>query len=205
MLIFLSFSNTSAQSYIGLNLGIGIDNIKEKENSVNFKVLDKGYKIKYMSYGLRYEKKIFKNLAISINNDFSVSKFSTNSNGINPIVEMKMRNNRSSLIVKYILYDKIFFGVGLNSLFVSGKKKHHYINDNRGYSSLELIHLNPIYTIGINIQRVLIEFYHINGNIYHNSSEDSIIQPIKSIGCSASYLFRLPQRNNKKGVECPTF
>ncbi len=206
-IFFIKSSVCVSQNYIGLNIGVGADKITTKSDNyyLNLRSIKEGYKTYHRFYGLRFESNFSKHFGFSFNSNFAQYFYEISTRGIVPINGIRYQLLRSSFVFKYAPIKQIYVGAGISSTFERSRIIYSSAKLDSNYGDFVFSEINSIFVLGTKLNHFLLEFYWINANIYQSKTNKSGFDPFKSIGVSASYLIKLPERNKKKGAEYPKF
>ncbi len=189
-----------AQTNIGILLGLDFADIKAVPNSVGFEFLENRYGSKSIVGGLRIEQKVSKSLFLSLQGAYTKKKVDGRDFGFVPFDWVEFKKIDVSFTVNWIPVPTLSIGGGLSHSFIPSVNKvlRGGIRDDITKGRREI---GGIFQVRYHYKDFLLEANYYTGfKILSPSKESNILEPMNSIGISLSYVLRLFESQNGKGM-----
>lgn len=186
---FSFFSFLNAQSNIGLTIGLDFTQMKAEELSLPIFLLEKGFRNRSLSFGLRFEQKISKSYFLSIQGDYSKKYTAAFDAGIVPYEEIAFSKYRTSLAFNWSSFPLLSIGVGPSGTYIP-KIALLYFGNVQDETDHHRKEIGALLSVGCFFRGFMLEANYYHG-IKNFGRYNLLLQPLNSINLSLHYLFKL--------------
>jgi len=190
-----------SQTYVGP--GIAVDFTKMESTDLDpsttiFQIINKGYSIKSMAYGLQVEQTVSKYFFVSYNFNYSRKNVDAYFYGFIPFEGFQYDYFRNFMALKYKPNKFLFIGIGGNFNFITNKK--YVIQDQaKGEFVADLKDYGIHFSTGIKYKGFNLELYYCKGlKTNENREMNFTLKPIHSFGVSLIYLIKVFGKHEEK-------
>jgi|JRYF01.1.fsa_nt_gb hypothetical protein len=186
-----------SQTNLGISLGVDFAEIRAAPNQVGFEILENGYSSESLFWGLRIEQKVSTSIFLSLQGTYTKKKIDATDKGFVPFKRLEYKEIKTSFAVNWIPFSTFSVGGGMSHSFIPSVKKIRNIEPEEITGGRRefggIVYISYLYN------DFLLELNYYHGlDVVSTTRKSNSIEPIKAVGVSLSYIFRVFEKRKGK-------